>query len=96
MQWNLRLSDYAEKLLDGLKDVDFDERIKKDEINMIGKSVGAEVDFRVGNDIMTVYTTRVDTIFGVTFCVLAPEHNLVRKWLDEGKIQNAEWRETGL
>ena len=90
LQWNLRLGDYAEKLLDGLKDVDFDERIKKDEINMIGKSTGAEVDFGVADDIMTVYTTRVDTIFGVTFCVLAPEHKLVRKWLDEGRITNKD------
>ena len=90
LQWNLRLGDYAEKLLNGLPDLDFDERIKKDEINLIGKSTGAEVDFKVGNDVMTVYTTRVDTIFGVTFCVLAPEHKLVRKWLDEGKMTNAD------
>ena len=90
LQWNLRLSDYAEKLLDGLQDVDFDERIKKDEINMIGKSTGAEVDFRVGDDIMTIYTTRVDTVFGVTFCVIAPEHELVRKWLDAGLIKNKD------
>ena len=90
LQWNLRLGDYAEKLLAGLNDVDFDERIKKDEINMIGKSTGAEVDFRVADDIMTVYTTRVDTIFGVTFCVLAPEHKLVRKWLNEGRITNKD------
>jgi leucyl-tRNA synthetase len=89
LQWNLRLSNYAEKLLEGLKDLDFDERVKKDEINMIGKSVGAEVDFRVADDIMTVYTTRVDTIFGVTFCVIAPEHKLVRKWLNEKRITNA-------
>lgn len=90
LQWNLRLGDYAEKLLAGLNDVDFDERIKKDEINMIGKSTGAEVDFRVVDDVMTVYTTRVDTIFGVTFCVLAPEHKLVRKWLNEGRITNKD------
>ena len=90
LQWNLRLSNYAEKLLDGLKDLDFDERVKKDEINLIGKSVGAEVDFKVGDDIMTVYTTRVDTIFGVTFCVIAPEHKLVRKWLDAGLVENAD------
>lgn len=90
LQWNLRLGDYAEKLLAGLNDVDFDERIKKDEINMIGKSTGTEVDFKVADDIMTVYTTRVDTIFGVTFCVLAPEHKLVRKWLDEGRITNKD------
>ena len=90
LQWNLRLSQYADKLLDGLNDVNFDERIKKDEINLIGKSHGADVDFRVGDDVMTVYTTRVDTIFGVTFCVIAPEHKLLKKWLDEGKIENAD------
>ena len=90
LQWNLALSKYAEKLLDGLKDVDFDERIKKDEINLIGKSTGADVDFRVGDDVMTIYTTRIDTIFGVTFCVIAPEHKLLRKWLDEGRIENKD------
>ncbi len=90
MQWNLRLSKYADKLLDGLADVNFDERIKKDEINLIGKSNGADIDFRVGDDVMTVYTTRPDTIFGVTFCVIAPEHKLLKKWLDEGKITNAD------
>ena len=90
LQWNLALSKYAEKLLDGLKDLDFDDRIKKDEINLIGKSNGADVDFRVGDDIMTIYTTRVDTIFGVTFCVIAPEHKLLRKWLDEGRISNKD------
>ncbi|MBO4672494.1 MAG: leucine--tRNA ligase [Alphaproteobacteria bacterium] len=89
MQWNLALSKYADKLLDGLNGVDFDERIKKDEINLIGRSHGADVDFRVGDDIMTVYTTRIDTIFGVTFCVIAPEHKLLRKWLDSGRIKNA-------
>ena len=90
MQWNLALSKYADKLLDGLKDLDFDERVKKDEINLIGKSNGADVDFRVGDDVMTIYTTRVDTIFGVTFCVIAPEHKLLRKWLNSGKIENKD------
>ncbi|MBO7066488.1 MAG: leucine--tRNA ligase, partial [Alphaproteobacteria bacterium] len=90
LQWNLRLSQYADKLLDGLKDVDFEERIKKDEINLIGKSHGADIDFKVGDDVMTVYTTRPDTIFGVTFCVIAPEHKLLKKWLDDGKIKNAD------
>ncbi len=90
LQWNLALSKYADKLLDGLKDLDFDERVKKDEINLIGKSNGADVDFRVGDDVMTIYTTRVDTIFGVTFCVIAPEHKLLRKWLDAGKIENKD------
>ena len=90
LQWNLALSKYAEKLLDGLKDIDFEDRIKKDEINLIGKSHGADVDFKVGDDVMTIYTTRVDTIFGVTFCVIAPEHKLLRKWLDEGRITNKD------
>ena len=90
MQWNLALSKYAQKLLDGLGDVNFDERIKKDEVNLIGRSTGADIDFRVGDDIMTVYTTRPDTIFGVTFCVIAPEHKLLRKWLDDGRIENAD------
>ncbi len=90
LQWNLALSKYADKLLDGLKELDFDERVKKDEINLIGKSNGADVDFRVGDDVMTIYTTRVDTIFGVTFCVIAPEHKLLRKWLDAGKIENKD------
>ena len=90
MQWNLALSKYAQKLLDGLRDVNFDERIKKDEINLIGRSTGADIDFRVGDDVMTVYTTRPDTIFGVTFCVIAPEHKLLRKWLDDGRIENAD------
>jgi leucyl-tRNA synthetase len=90
LQWNLALSRYADKLLDGLTDLDFDERVKKDEINLIGKSRGADVDFRVGDDVMTIYTTRVDTIFGVTFCVIAPEHKLLRKWLDEGRIENKD------
>lgn len=90
MQWNLALSKYADKLLDGLKNLDFDERIKKDEINLIGRSHGADVDFKVGDDTMTIYTTRIDTIFGVTFCVIAPEHKLLRKWLNEGKVTNKD------
>ncbi len=90
LQWNLALSKYAQKLLDGLNDVNFDERIKKDEVNLIGRSTGADIDFRVGDDVMTVYTTRPDTIFGVTFCVIAPEHKLLRKWLDNGRIENAD------
>ena len=90
MQWNLALSKYAQKLLDGLGDVNFDERIKKDEVNLIGRSTGADIDFCVGDDVMTVYTTRPDTIFGVTFCVIAPEHKLLRKWLDDGRIENAD------
>ena len=90
MQWNLAITKYADKLLDGLNIVDYPEKVKRDQINWIGRSTGADVDFRVGDDVMTVYTTRVDTIFGVTFCAIAPEHKLLAKWLDEGKITNAD------
>ncbi len=90
MQWNLAITKYAQRLLDDLKFVDYPERVKRDQINWIGKSTGADVDFMVGEDKMTVYTTRPDTIFGVTFCAIAPEHKLLAKWLDEGKITNAD------
>ncbi len=90
MQWNLAITKYADKLLDGLNMVDYPDKVKRDQINWIGRSTGADVDFRVGDDVMTVYTTRVDTIFGVTFCAIAPEHKLLAKWLDEGKITNAD------
>ena len=90
MQWNLAITKYADKLLDGLNHVDYPEKVKRDQINWIGRSTGADVDFRVGEDIMTVYTTRVDTIFGVTFCAIAPEHKLLAKWLDDGRITNAD------
>jgi leucyl-tRNA synthetase len=90
MQWNLAITKYADRLVDDLELVDYPERVKTQQINWIGRSHGADVDFRVGDDIMTVYTTRIDTIFGVTFCVIAPEHKLVKKWLDEGRITNAD------
>ena len=90
MQWNLAITKYAQRLLDDLALVDYPERVKRDQTNWIGKSTGADVDFMVGNDKMTVYTTRPDTIFGVTFCAIAPEHKLLAKWLDEGKISNAD------
>ena len=90
MQWNLAITKYADRLIDDLADVDFPARVKTEQINWIGRSFGADVDFRVGDDVMTVYTTRVDTIFGVTFCVIAPEHKLVQKWLAQGRIKNAD------
>ncbi len=75
-QWMLRMSDYAEDLLKGLDDTNFAERVKLGQINWIGKSIGAQVDFQVkGFDKkFTVFTTRCDTLFGATYCVLAPEH----------------------
>lgn len=90
MQWNLAMTKYAQRLLDDLELVDYPEKVKRDQINWIGKSEGADVDFRVGADVMTVYTTRPDTIFGVTFCAIAPEHKLLAKWLDDGRITNAD------
>ena len=90
LQWMMAITKYADRLLDDLDLVDYSERVKTGTINWIGRSFGAEVDFKVNDDIMTVYTTRVDTIFGVTFCVIAPEHKLVEKWLGEGKIENAD------
>lgn len=80
-QWMLRMSDYAEDLLTGLEDTNFAERVKLGQINWIGKSTGAEVDFTVSEtgDKLTVYTTRCDTLFGVTFMVLAPEHPIIDK-----------------
>ena len=88
LQWNLAITKYADRLIDDLALVDYPERVKTQQINWIGRSYGAEVDFKVMNDILTVYTTRVDTIYGATFCVVAPEHPLVEKWINENKINN--------
>lgn len=78
-QWMLRMSDYAEDLLKGLEDTNFAEKVKLGQINWIGKSIGAEVNFKVANTNheFTVFTTRCDTLFGATYCVMAPEHKLV-------------------
>ena len=80
-QWSMRISAYAERLLQGLNDIDWSESIKESQRNWIGKSVGAMVSFNVNghNEVIDVFTTRPDTIFGVTFMTLAPEHELVAK-----------------
>ena len=80
-QWMLRMSDYAEDLIKGLDDTNFADRVKLGQINWIGRSTGAEVDFTISEtgDKLTVYTTRCDTLFGVTFMVLAPEHPMLEK-----------------
>ena len=80
-QWMLRMSDYAEDLIEGLKDTNFAEKVKLGQINWIGKSTGAEIDFTITEtgDKLTVYTTRCDTLYGVTFMVLAPEHPIIEK-----------------
>ncbi len=87
-QWILRMSDYAERLLDGLKDTEFEERVKIAQINWIGKSIGAEVNFQLKDtkDVITVFTTRCDTLFGATFMVMSPEHPYLEKYKD--KIKN--------
>ena len=87
-QWMLRMSDYSESLIDGLKDTDFQEKIKTAQINWIGKSVGAEVDFDLAqvDEKLKVYTTRPDTLYGVTFMVIAPEHPYID--LYSGLIKN--------
>lgn len=81
-QWYLRITDYADRLLQGLETVDFSEAMKEMQTNWIGKSFGAEIDFDIYNhpkEKLRVYTTRPDTIFGVDFMVIAPEHELVEK-----------------
>ena len=80
-QWMLKITEYAQRLIDDLKDVDFIERIKTQEINWIGRSEGAEVTFSTtsGDDVV-VYTTRPDTLFGATYMVMSPEHSLISKW----------------
>jgi len=87
-QWMLRITKYADKLIDDLETVDFLEKIKAQQINWIGRSYGVEIDFKVENleEKIKVFTTRTDTLFGVTAMVLAPEHSLVKKLtLDENK-----------
>lgn len=89
-QWMLKMKDYAEDLLEGLGDTLFQEKIKTAQINWIGKSTGAEVDFKIKEvpETLTVFTTRPDTLYGVTFMVIAPEHPLIEKY--EDKIKNIE------
>ena len=80
-QWVIDIPKYAERLLAGLEEVDWPESTKEIQRNWIGKSIGAHVDFKVDgyDDKFTVFTTRCDTLFGATYCVLAPEHELVEK-----------------
>ncbi len=86
-EWMLKITEYAQKLLDGLEDVDFIERVKVSQKNWIGKSKGAEVDFPIAGkeDKLRVYTTRCDTLFGATYMVVSPEHPLIDKYKEELK-----------
>ena len=98
-QWMLKITEYAERLLNDLDTLDWPEGIKEMQRNWIGKSTGALVDFGVefstgsttsGDARITVYTTRCDTLFGATYMVLSPEHVLVGNWLESGVIKNAD------
>lgn len=92
-QWVIDIPKYAEKLLDGLNEIDWPESTKEMQRNWIGKSIGAHVKFKVDNYEFTVFTTRCDTLFGATYCVLAPEHELVDKiTTEEYKIQVTEYK----
>ena len=82
--WYLRITEYADRLLKGLDDVEYPESIKQQQVNWIGKSTGAFVDFSLAglDEKLEIYTTRPDTLFGVTFMVIAPEHPLIEKYAD--------------
>ena len=87
-QWMLKITAYADKLLKGLDDVDFIERVKTQQRNWIGRSYGTQVTFKTTlGDSFEVFTTRADTLFGATYCVISPEHPLIDKWMDS--INNA-------
>lgn len=86
-QWMLKITEYAEKLLEGLNDVDFIDRVKTQQRNWIGRSYGTQVTFNTNiGDTFDIFTTRADTLFGVTYMVMSPEHPLLKKWAD--KIEN--------
>jgi leucyl-tRNA synthetase len=86
-QWMLKITEYAQKLIDGLDGLDYIPRVVTQQKNWIGRSTGAEVNFNTTEgDVLTVYTTRCDTLFGATYMVIAPEHAYVEKWAD--KIAN--------
>ena len=88
-QWMLAITKYAQRLIDDLEDVDYIERVKIQQRNWIGRSTGAEVDFKTTEgDTLTVYTTRPDTLFGATYMVISPEHPMIEQWAD--KLNNIE------
>ena len=90
-QWMLKITEYAQRLVDDLDQLNFIERVKLQQRNWIGRSTGAEVDFTsTCGDKITVYTTRPDTLFGATYMVFAPEHPLVEQWISEGKLTNTD------
>ncbi|HCU59422.1 MAG TPA: leucine--tRNA ligase, partial [Alphaproteobacteria bacterium] len=86
-QWMIAITKYADRLIDDLDGLDFIDRVKAQQINWIGRSEGAELDFEFADDKLTVFTTRPDTAFGVTYMVLAPEHAFVQKYMDHFENQ---------
>ena len=87
----LKITAYADKLIDGLDGLDYIERVATQQKNWIGRSHGAEVNFgTTAGDTLTVYTTRCDTLFGATYMVVSPEHAMVKQWLDKGIIKNVD------
>ena len=88
-QWMLKITEYAQRLIDDLAQVDYPERVKAQQINWIGRSTGAEVDFNTtAGDKLTIYTTRPDTLYGATYMVVSPEHPYLEKWAD--KLNNMD------
>ncbi len=88
-QWMLKITEYAQRLIDDLELVDYPERVKIQQKNWIGRSTGAEVDFTTSaGDKLTIYTTRPDTLYGATYMVISPEHPYIEKWAD--KLQNID------
>jgi leucyl-tRNA synthetase len=82
-QWMLKITEYAQRLIDDLDTVDYIERVKTSQKNWIGRSTGAQVDFgTTAEDLLTVFTTRPDTLFGATYMVISPEHPYIEKWAD--------------
>ncbi len=88
-QWMLKITEYAQRLIDDLELVDYPDRVKAQQTNWIGRSEGCEVDFKTSEgDVLTVYTTRPDTLYGATYMVISPEHPYIEKWSD--KLSNID------
>ena len=90
-QWMLKITAYADRLIDDLDGLDYIERVSTQQKNWIGRSHGAEINFdTTAGDVLTVYTTRADTLFGCTYMVVSPEHAYVQKWIDAGLLKNVD------
>lgn len=90
-QWMLKITAYAQRLIDDLELVDYPDRVRAQQINWIGRSTGAQVTFKTtAGDPLVIYTTRPDTLFGATYMVVSPEHPLIETWLSAGKLNNVE------